>query len=345
MDKNMKLKKPIIGIALLALASQACKQDIEEFIVERREIVDTLAEKKWKALAPALNDTTIAINQLFKNLELKPEVKTINLTTGGTYTFANGCTVRLGANTCSGGSGQVATGAAQLEVILIRSRGDMVQHRMETVSDGKLLESGGQLFVRVSQNNQELSLVNNQAITVTYSIPSTPNGTMKIFNGTEGSDGRVNWVLNRDSTVNNVFVRQDSFSANYFYGLTCNRLRWINCDYFRSDTANLVKYYVQMADSFTNVNTGIFTIFRNLNAMIALQGDSTTRKFGVPNGYRGVPAGSAVTLVSISRLGRDSSNYRYYLGTSDVTITGNVTYALPPVRKTLAEIRTFLNAL
>jgi hypothetical protein len=79
--------------------------------------------------------------------------------------------------------------------------------------------------------------------------------------------------------------------------------------------------------------------------MIALQGDSTTRKFCVPNGYRGVPAGSAVTLVSISRIGRDSSNYRYYLGTSDINITGNVTYPLNPVRKTLAEIRTFLNAL
>jgi hypothetical protein len=341
----MKLNKPIIGIALLALVSQACKQDIEEFIVERRETVDTLAEKKWKALAPALNDTTIAINQLFKNLVAKPEVKTVNLATGGTYTFANGCTIRLAANACTGGNGQVATGAAQIEVILIKSRGDMVQYRMETVSDGKLLESGGQLFVRVSQNNQELNLASNQAITINYTIPSSPNGTMKIFNGIEGSDGRVNWVLNRDSAANNVVARRDSFSNDYLYGLTCNRLRWINCDYFRSDTANLVKYHVQMADSFTNVNTSVFTVFRNLNAMIALQGDSTTRKFGVPNGYRGVPAGSAATLVSISRLGRDSSNYRYYLGTLDVNITGNVTYPLNPVRKTLAEIKTFLNTL
>jgi hypothetical protein len=341
----MKLNKPIIGIALLALASQACKQDKEEFIVERIEKIDTLAEKRWNALAPALNDTTIAINQLFKNLEAKPEVKTINLTTGGIYTFANGCTVRFGANACSFGNGQVASGTAQLEVILIRSRGDMVQHRMETISDGKLLESGGQLFVRVSQGNQELSLLNNQAVSISYSIPSTPNGTMKIFNGTEGSDGRVNWVLNRDSTTNNVFGRRDSFSNNYLYELTCNRLRWINCDYFRSDTANLVKYCVQMADSFTNMNTGVFTVFRNLNSMLALQGDSTTRKFCIPNGYQGVPAGSAVSFVSISRLGRDSTNYRYYLGTSDVNITGNVTYPLMPVRKTLAEIRTFLNAL
>jgi hypothetical protein len=341
----MKLNKPIIGIALLALASQACKQDIETFIIERIEKIDTLAAKKWRALAPALNDTTVAINQLFKELELKPEVKTINLATGGTYTFANGCTVRLGPNACSGGSGQMATGAAQLEVILIRSRGEMVQHRMETLSDGKLLESGGQLFVRVSQNNQELSLVSNQAVTINYTIPSSPNGTMQIFNGTEGNNGRVNWVLNRDSTVNNVAVRRDSFSNNFLYGLTSNRLRWINCDYFISDTANLVKYYVQMADSFTNVNTGVFTVFRNLNAMMALQGDSTTRKFGVPNGYRGVSAGSAVKLVSISRVGIDSSNYRYYLGTSDVNIAGNVTYPLNPVRKTLAEIKTFLNTL
>jgi hypothetical protein len=341
----MKLNKPIIGIALLALASQACKQDIEEFIVERREPIDSLAAKRWNPLAPALNDTTIAINQLFKNLVAKPEVKTVNLTSGGTYTFANGCTVRLAPNSCTGGNGQVASGAAQLEVILIRSRGDMVQYRMETISDGKLLESGGQMFVRVSQNNQELSLVNNQAVAISYSIPSSPNGTMKIFNGTEGSDGRVNWVVNRDSTVNNVFARRDSFSNNYLYDLSCNRLRWINCDYFYSDTANLVKYYVQMADSFTNVNTGVFTVFRNLNAMLALQGDSTTRKFGVPNGYRGVPAGSAVTFVSISRLGRDSTDFRYYLGTSNVNITGNVTYPLNPVRKTLAEIRTFLNTL
>jgi hypothetical protein len=344
MDKNMKFNKPIIGIALLVLASQACRQDVEQFIVQRREVLDTLADKKWNALAPALHDTTVAINLLFKDLAIKPEIKTINLTTGGVYTFSNGCTVQLAGGACSIG-GTVASGNAQLEVILIRSRGEMVQHRMETMSDGKLLESGGQIFIRILQNNQEVSLVNNQTVTLSYRIPSTPNGVMQLFNGTESSDGRVNWVPNRELNTNNVVARRDSATTDYLYQLTCNRLRWINCDYFRSDTSNLVKYCVQLPDSFTNLNTGVFTVFRNLNAMLALPGDSTTRKFCVPNAYRGVPAGSAVTLISISRLGRDSSDFRYYLGTSEVNITGNVTYPTNPVRKTLTEIRTFLNAL
>jgi hypothetical protein len=339
----MKLNKPIIGIALLAIASHACKSDVEQFVVERVERLDPLASKTWSPLAPALNDTTIAINQVFKTLALKPEIKTINLTTGGIYTFSNGCTVRLGANACSN-AGQVATGVAQMELIIIRNRGEMVLHRMETMSDGKLLESGGQIFVRITQNNQELSLLSNQNITFTYTNPNIPRGTMQVFNGVESSSGRVNWVVTRDS-IANVIGRPDSSTNGFLYQLNCNRLRWINCDYFYGDTATLVRFCTQLPDSFTNANTGVFTVFRNLNAMLALQGDSTTRKFCVPSAYRGVPAGSAVTLVSVSRLGRDSTDFRYYLGTSNVSVTSNVTYSLIPVRKTLAEIRTFLTTL
>jgi hypothetical protein len=347
-SKNMKLNQPIIGIALLALVSHACKQDLEQFIVQRVEILDTLADKRWNALPPALNDMTIAINQMFDSLALKPEIKTINLTTGGTYSFSNGLMIRLGGGTCTGSGGQIATGTAQLEVLIIKTKGQMIQHRMETMSDGRLLESGGELFIRIVQNNQELALVNNQSITINYTIPSIPNGTMNVFNGVENSNGQVNWVLNRDSTrnTNTVTGRRDSIlNTNFLYQLTTNRLRWINCDYFRSDTLNLVKYCVQLPDSFTNINTSVFTVFRNLNAMLVLQGDSTTRKFCVPNGYKGIPTGSAVTQITISRLGKDSNDFRYYLGTSDVNITGNTVYPVSPVRKTLAEIKTFLNTL
>ncbi|MEN9609969.1 MAG: hypothetical protein RLZZ628_783 [Bacteroidota bacterium] len=344
----MKLNKPIIGIALLALVSHACKQDLEQFIVQRREILDTLADKRWNALPPALNDATIAVNQLFDSLALKPEIKTIDLTTGGTYSFSNGLTVRLGGSACTGSGGQIATGTGQLEVLILKTKGQMVQNRMETMSDGRLLESGGELFIRILQNNQALNLVNNQSITINYTISSIPNGTMSFFNGVEKSNGQVNWVLNRDSMRNTNIVsgRRDSvFNTNFVYQLTTNRLRWINCDYFRSDSFNLVKYCVQLPDSFTNVNTSVFTVFRNLNAMLVLQGDSTIRQFCVPNGYKGVPTGSAVTQISISRLGKDSNDFRYYLGTSDVNVTSNAVYPMSPVRKTLAEIKTFLNTL
>jgi hypothetical protein len=347
-SKNMKLNKPIIGIALLALVSHACKQDLEQFIVQRREILDTLADKRWNALPPALNDATIAVNQLFDSLALKPEIKTIDLTTGGTYSFSNGLTVRLGGSACTGSGGQIATGTGQLEVLILKTKGQMVQNRMETMSDGRLLESGGELFIRILQNNQALNLVNNQSITINYTISSIPNGTMSFFNGVEKSNGQVNWVLNRDSMRNTNIVsgRRDSvFNTNFVYQLTTNRLRWINCDYFRSDSFNLVKYCVQLPDSFTNVNTSVFTVFRNLNAMLVLQGDSTIRQFCVPNGYKGVPTGSAVTQISISRLGKDSNDFRYYLGTSDVNVTSNAVYPMSPVRKTLAEIKTFLNTL
>jgi hypothetical protein len=127
-------KRPIIGIALLALLYHACRRDEENFIIERKEVLtnDTI----W-ASAVALNDTTVTINKLFQELALKPETKPINLTTGGTCSFSNGCSVNLPANCCTTRAGAIATGNATVELILIRSRGEMVSHRMETVSDGK----------------------------------------------------------------------------------------------------------------------------------------------------------------------------------------------------------------
>jgi hypothetical protein len=81
-----------------------------------------------------------------------------------------------------------------------------------------------------------------------------------------------------------------------------------------------------MADTFTNQNTSVFVVFKEINSVVSLIGDGKVRQFCVPLNYRGLPIGKLVTLVTISTI-KD----RIYIGKKEATITANSTIRIEPI--------------
>ena len=98
----------------------------------------------------------------------------------------------------------------------------------------------------------------------------------------------------------------------------------------------------ELASYFTNSNTIAYTVFRDFRSVVGMYGDVNSRKFSTGL----LPVGKQVTVVVISKQGND-----FFIGSQNVTTAtsasnpGEQTVAVTPVKKSLAEIISFLNTL
>jgi hypothetical protein len=340
---NRKLLLYLI-VLILGVGITACKQDSDIF-TPTGVVLPPTYDKTWKP-ETQISDTT-QIRKFFADVYFTPRKDSVNMTTGGTV-VAPELTVFFPTNACVfTSSGAAFTGKAQVETFLIKKKGDMIRYDKPTISNGYLLVSGGEVYIRATSGGQELSLAAGKQVTIRIRDTTAIANTMKLFTGSSANNNQFNWnqVNTGPTTQQTIGVWTDSTQGNRVIGgyeFPCPNLRWINCDYFR-DTTTLTRSFSAriVGDTFTNQNTAVFTVFRDIRAVVKLWGDTSTRTFTIPPHYRGLPTGNVVTVVSISKL-----NDRYYLGTTpNVTIANNLVVPVNPVSKTRDEILAYLLTL
>jgi hypothetical protein len=332
-------------VVVLAVGITACKQDVDIF-TQTGIVAPPTYDKSWKAEGQ-INDT-MEIRKFFNAIALTPRKDSVNMTTGG-YAFSSPeMTVYFPANACViANSGIAFTGKALVETFFIKKKGDMIRYDKPTISNGYVLESGGEIYIRATGGGQELSLAPNKQVTIRTFDTSAVASTMKLFTGAAVNANQFTWTPFTGAQGTTAFVNTWRDSAapgrtNMGYEFTFPNLRWINCDYFR-DTTNLTRNFaVRMtADTFTNQNTAVFAAFRDIRAVVKLWGDSASRTFTIPPHYRGLPIGNVVTVVTVSKIGE-----RYYLGVvPNTTIANNLVVPVTPIAKTRDEILAYLLTL
>ncbi len=327
MKKNIFLTTIIAAISLVS-----CQKDIDIFTPNpvQPQGPDTAWYNSLTGSLPVnLLKEKLKLDVKLDSFELNANPATIT-TPAAQYSFPGNC--------CNGLNGQVVTGKVYLETMLITRKGDMIRMDKPTISNGRMLVSGGEIFVRLRKGNDELSLAPGKRVSITYSDPA-PSPLMKLFYGDESNPDRFNWIPAMDSVAGQIGV----FSGNQFYQLYSPQLRWINCDYFYDTTgASLVKLAANLPPQFTNGNSVAYLVFNNLRAVLPMYGNAAQRKF-ISNS---VTAGLPVTIIVISKQGDD-----YYLGresavTNSAAATGGVqSVGITPVKKTIDEIKQVLSAL
>src|SRR5205085_9635818 len=76
-------------------------------------------------------------------------------------------------------NGQPATGKVYFESILLKKKGDIIRMGTPTTSNGRMLLSGGEFFIRLRTDSGELQLLQGSTIYVKYADPS-PSTAMKL---------------------------------------------------------------------------------------------------------------------------------------------------------------------
>ena len=348
----MKIFTYYIFIAIFLLAMASCKKDTIEFIP-----TDTVTliegDTTWDDNLASKNNlsTTIlpplSIEELVNELQAVPKLDTFIAEQGGSFVIPDNVTVTIPANVCSNYQNRPCTGKLNVEILVLRKKGDFIAFNLPTSSLNKQLISGGVVMVKVRQNGQEVKLANGKAIKVRY-VMTEPDNQMQLFEGRV--DGRFMFDWLPISSVGTGGVRSslstwaDSSQLRRGYDLVLDRFGLINCDKFSGDTTSFNnKFTVTLPEVFTNVNTSVYVAFKNMNSVLSLSGDARTKAF-IPLG-RGLPVGRTATIVAMSYI-RD----KFYFAKQEVTIqsalgTTGQTIRLTPIVTEKEEIKAILNSL
>lgn len=328
MRKNLTITLLLAGCIFFT----ACQKDIDVFVPDAGQTngADTI----WQSNITS----TMPVAALQTSLLLEPVKDSVEISNSAiaSITTANGLVCSFPPLCCVNNSGTTVTGRVQVELFVIKKKGDMVLLNKPTTSNGAMLVSAGEIFIRLKKDGQELQLAPGAKINIRYAdFPVNPN--MHLFFGEERPNGIFNWQPNTDTLNNRV-----SFGPQ-LYEITTNRLRWINLDYFY-DTAGITRsnISVKLPSNYTNANTTAFLVFKDLRSVLRFNADITERRFNTGK----VPNGKAAWVVIISKQGNDYFFSREAITTGlNATTAGTQHFSLTPVKSTLAEIKTWLATL
>jgi len=315
--------------AIITLIFFSCsKENSNEFVTDPgNPYNDTTWVKTIAANSP--------VNEIFQILSSPSEDSSFDATNGSLINFSNNVEMTLPANAFNAG------GKAKAEVVFLKTKGDMIRFGKPTTSGDKFLISGGAFHINVSGNNQSLSLQNNKQIVIRY-ITSHIDPQMTLFYGdtTVNSTDGFTWVASPD-TLNTKPVRgwYKRLDTGYIYGyeILSKKCRWINCDHY-ADFNNLqrTKVFSTLPANFTNKNTAVFLVFKDIFCVGRMIGDADNHVFFTKD----VPIGKEIIIVSISKIGND-----FYLDHQQATVTDNINVQLSPEKKTEQEVIDYLNTL
>ena len=327
----MKIKAFILMLFAGGFLLNACQKNIDVFIADPGQINGP--DTAWYSTITASMPVIILKNNLLQepyrdSIIVGANIASIVTPLGIQLTFPPNC--------CTNGAGQIVTGKVQVELQVVKKKGDMIRLNKPSTSNDSLMVTAGEIFIRLKKDTQTIHLAPNVRINIRYiDLPTNPQ--MKFFVGDETNPERFNWLPNPDTANNIVFAGTQS------YEIYTNRLRWTSVAYlYDLNNTSRVNVSADIASYFTNANTIAFTVFKDLRSVVAMHGNLNTRKFSSSK----LPIGKQITVVVISKQGND-----YYLGYESAVTVAQIPGSLNqfvhvvPIKKSLPEIVAYLSTL
>lgn len=260
-----------------------------------------------------------SIYDLLSKSAVKSQYFTIDQSSAVTITGNKGIEIYIPQNAFVDANNQVVTGSIVVELKEILSVKDMVLSNKQTVSNGEILESGGEFYINATSNGQKLFLGERLYIT----IPTTNlNYAMEVFTGDTNSNGDINWNLaSGDSTW--VTPSGDTlFGYTYVIWLDSidYNFNWINCDAFNNDPNPKTDVLADVSpDSiYSDTSTVVFMVVPSTNSVYNMQGPN-------PFTAKNIPIGKVVTFIGFSYY----NNKLYFGYKENVTVTSGIVEPLP----------------
>ena len=328
----MKAKVYILILLSGCIMLHACQKNIDIFVPDPGQ--PNGPDTSWHSTVTASMPVTSLKNNLLQDVytdTITVDASTTNITTpaGVRLTFPPHC--------CVNASGQLVTGKVDVEVQLVKKKGDMIRQNRPSTYNDSLLTTAGEIFIRLQKEGQALQLAPNARISIRY-VDLPVNPLVKFFIGDESNTDRFNWLPTPTPSADTIIIGTQA------YEILTRRLRWINIGalYDAGNSMAKVAVAADMETHFTNANTIAFTVFKDMYAVAGMHADVSSRKFISSK----LPVGKEITVVVISKMEND-----YYLGhTAAVTQTPSATpltqhVQVAPVKKSLAEILSYLSSL
>lgn len=247
---------------------------------------------------------------------LAAEHDTMLYTAGGTTLYYYGGTL-LNANR------DTVKGWVTLEVREAYTKGQMIFYNAPTVSNGRLLESGGEIQLKAFQNNEELQLdPKGRGMQVQMATIIKPD--MELFSAVRDRQHNLNWVKdsllieeNFDSQEDVEYLSNPKLDSNEiaimfangdvswssaepsYYLFTTKTLGWINCDRFVNDSTEKTDFIVRIKTPMPEgQRLQAYLVFEEINSVMPAYSYDNGLTFTAAN----IPVGSKVKLVMLGEM-------------------------------------------
>lgn len=274
---------------------------------------------------------TVDLLNVFESRQPAPQTFSITAAHPSAITGHKGTRVDFPANAFVTKSGAPVSGAVNIELKEIYEVWEMVLHNKFTQVNLTPIESGGQFYLRATQNGQELKLAPN--VTLTAALP-TQNALpgMEVFNGSKldtGGRSIFSWSLPPNTTNNRVTTALDSAGLER-YIMKFDSVGWINCDRFINEPQHLVQ--VRITNYLPNEGASVLMHFTGMK--------SVTRMWGGNELYKVYAPERSVTLVALT-----SRNGELYAAFLPVQLKEGITPSLTLAPMSEAEFGQKLRSL
>ncbi|MDA7768089.1 hypothetical protein N8904_00035 [Flavobacteriales bacterium] len=290
-----------------------------------------------------INPTPVSELTKFFEDNLEDATQTININPSSTQTFTSnkGIVYSFESTTFTNSVGVAVSGNITIELIEALTKKEMMLINKPTFThSGELLVSGGVVYLNATQNGQQLSINDNNPITV--NIPTDNYIPMDFFDGSFDSQGGFGWDESEDDTVITNTAGNDTTEQGFWFSFDfeIDSIGWINCDYFYNSGDPLTQVEVILPDTFNGDNSAVFIYYDDINSVASLNDYDADGTFDLGANYS-TPIGMDVSFVVIS----ESNGSYFYTIVSTTIVQDHVQIIASLTEVTEAELELILNAL
>ncbi len=201
-------------------------------------------KKEMMVLQKRLNRFEVASQHLMASAKEKSIVK-----------GAMGCRVLVVPKDMVTPDGQPVTGEIDVELKELPGVEQMVRQGVQTVSDGKLLVSGGSYYVNMTSKGQQLKLKLGKTLKVI--LPKYTNEQMNVYYGAKDSSGVMNWT-----ETSQKFEKFDTDSSDFLFANVNKISAFEFC--FMSGGKNTDSSYMQVVNQLKKIKELAYLFGENL---------------------------------------------------------------------------------
>ena len=322
----MKNLKHILGTLLLAaLVFTSCTNNNDDFIIPATaQEFDAIREQ--------------ALEDLTQTFQFNAEAGSVN------FTSEKGVEIQINGS-CLTKNGVAVTGAVKLEFVEIFNKGSMLTTNKPTMGilpngDKALLISGGEFFVKATQNGVALETNCGFQMQIPTNLTGGPDNGMTLWNGIIDDEGNLAWAEEKRGGANGqggVFVE-----GNQYYGFF-QSFGWSNVDRFYSDPRPKTTILVGVPTGYDNTNSSVYLSYDGEESGLAGLDtyDPLTGLFS--EHYGQIPIGLECHVIFVSE---EDGNWKYAIKAVTITANGVITFTEGETSTaTEAQLTTIINGL
>jgi hypothetical protein len=187
----------------------ACNQT--EPTAENKTTADTSASAKPADTVKPVRDVNAELeklNNVLKKYEEQPQHFTVASGKQSVVTGKKGTRIIVDPSVLETEDGKPVGKNIEVELKELTNQTDLLRANAQTMSDGRLLVSGGAYYINMTSDGKKLKIKNGKTVKVQFPVNS--DKAMSLFYGERDSVGKMNWKEARQEMVKEKVESKDS---------------------------------------------------------------------------------------------------------------------------------------